>query len=347
MKKKLQVHDRELAKKASFYANRIGKNHNIFKGHAIHSFNGKKLETIFNIPILPVPKIFDIVRTGYDQAFVDFLQDFKILLSEKKHIYLSFVNTTVTNLPVFLLLYEIQDKYNCKISVIWSKKSPFVNKLIKDSGAFSPKAERNQAMFNPKIKRIPVISGSNQEYQTFPDALVDAIRDKFYDGDIPDNIESRISQAVIETLENVGRHAYPDQPLDKDKKWWLVCSIGHNGNEKEEYMYLAIFDSGRGIPLSFEDSKVFQNRVKKHYPEEFSKLLHGEIEDNSKLGQLTKLVRTAKSMIAPLRNTIGDSGLIHASMMHDMTSLDDDSHGQGSVSIKDIVTTDADSKLII
>lgn len=58
-------------------------------------------------------------------------------------------------------------------------------------------------------------------------------------------------------------------------------------------------------------------------------------------------MRTAKSMIAPLRNTIGDSGLIHASMMHDMTSLDDDSHGQGSVSIKDIVTTDADSKLII
>jgi hypothetical protein len=52
-------------------------------------------------------------------------------------------------------------------------------------------------------------------------------------------------------------------------------------------------------------------------------------------------------MIAPLRKTIGDAGLIYASMMHDITRLDDDSHGQGSESIKDVVTDDPHSKLFI
>jgi hypothetical protein len=346
MRKNLQDSDRELSQKVNF-SSRDGKVRTVFTGRSVKSFNGKKLETLFNAPILPAPKVFDIVETRYDQEFFNFLKDLEELLSKKSHIYLSFAETTIAKLPVFLLLYAIQDKYKCKVSVQWSKKSRFVNQLIKDAGCFKPAKARNNSMFDIKQKRIPVISGSNHEYQSFPDALVDAIKDKYYGGNIPDKIEARISQAVIETLENVGRHAYPDRPLDKDKKWWLICSIGHNGNTQEEYMYLAIFDSGQGIPLSFEDSKVFQNRVKKHYPMEFSQMLHGEKADNTKLGQVTRFVRTAKAMIAPLRDTIGDSGLIHASMMHDMTSLDDENHGQGSVSIKDVVTKDPDSRLII
>lgn len=337
MKKKLQEYDRIKSKKIRYYSEKKG---------GTERLNSKKLDTIFNAPILPVPKVFDIVESKYDDEFVAFLEDFNSLLKTSRHIYLSFANTISAKLPVFLILYSIYDKYRCKVSIIWSKESNLVNKSIKDTGAFQSFSVRNQAMFDQTQNNIPVISGSNQEYQTFPDALVDAIRDKYYGGKIPDKIESRIAQAVIETLENVGRHAYPDEKLDLNKKWWVICSICLVGHKQEEYMYLAIFDSGQGIPLSFKDSEVFQSRVKENYPKEYSMILHGE-ETNTKIDAIKRFVRTAKSMIAPLRATIGDSGLIHASMMHDMTRLDDDSHGQGSVSIKDVITTDPDSKLII
>ncbi|MEL4410589.1 hypothetical protein [Shewanella algae] len=349
MKKKLQDRDRELSKKLNSTSHIRGtaSNRVVGSGNGFTSLNGKKLQTLFKSPVLPAPQNFDILSTKYGSEFVGFLRDFEALLEEKTHIYLSFTETTHARLPMFLLLYAIHDKYKCKISIIWSKESSFVNKVIKKSGAFKSAKERNQAMYDAEQKHIPVISGSNKEFQTFPDALVDAIRDKYYNGDMPPNIEARISQAVIETLENVGRHAYPECPLDEDKKWWLICSLGTNGSQNDKYMYLAIFDAGRGIPLSFGDSKVFQARVKTNYPDEYSKLIHGERVDNSKQGQLIRFVRTAKAMIAPLRKTIGDSGLIYASMMHDITRLDDDSHGQGSESIKDVVTDDPHSKLFI
>lgn len=347
MKKKLQDKDRELSKRVNYTPGLRGNSHTIFTGNDFISFNGKMLKTLFKSPVLTVPVNFDILSTNYGDEFVGFLQDFEALLSKKAHIYLSFSETIEAKLPMFLLLYAIHDKYNCKISIIWSRKSGFVNKMIRNSGSFKCASERNQAMFDTGQEHIPVISGSNQEFQTFPDALVDAIKDKYYHGDMPDNIEARISQAVIETLENVGRHAYPESPLDKDKKWWLICSIGTNGNTNDEYMYLAIFDAGRGIPLSFGDSTVFQARVKKNYPKEFSELLHGKQSESSKKDHIRRFLRTAKAMITPLRSTIGDSGLIHASMMHDITRLDDENHGQGSKSIKDVVTDDVHSKLFI
>ncbi|HHF3087736.1 TPA: hypothetical protein ACPJ1J_001454 [Vibrio alginolyticus] len=305
------------------------------------------LKTLFNKPILEVPSILNFVTTKLDDVLAQFLLDLETVLEEYHHIYLSFEKTKEVRLPMLLTIYAIQDKYGAKISVIWSKKSRLVNLSIVESGIFASALTRGKTLFDSDEPFIPVISGSNREFLDLSDDLVDAINNKYYCGAMPPNIESRISQAIIETLENVGRHAYPNDPLDEHKKWWLICSVSAPKSKDERLMYLAIYDSGRGIPLSLEDSKVFQHRVKQHYPTEYNNLIHGTVKPTSKTGHVKQLVRTISAMVTPLRESIGDSGLIYASMMHDMTRLDDESHGQGSVSIKDVVTEDPDSNLII
>lgn len=346
MKKILQENDKCQAKRNLTILKKNLKKRVSFEGLGNELIQQENLSTIFGTPILKVPVVFDFAKTNFDNQSSQFLSTLEFLLTQHSHIYLSFKDTTSIRLPMFLCIYAIQDKYNAKISIMWSK-SKHVNEMIKDSGSFSSISNRKSALFDDDITRIPVISGSNQEYEDLSDDLVDAISQKYYGGEIPKDIEAKIGPAIVETLENVGRHAYPQESLDANKKCWLICSLGHNGNIDEEYMYLAIYDTGRGIPHSFEDSQVFQKRVKKHYPEEFKTLIKGDDFDTNKTTVITSFVKSMKSYISPLREVIGDSGLIHASMMNDITSINDESHGQGSKSIKDVVTNDPDSKLII
>lgn len=347
MKRNLQIADSINAKR--YLQTSRNKQRTVFEGTGSKQISTNlKITTLFGKPVLPAPRKLDLSDNGLNDDLSEFFVLLEALLESNKHIYISFKDTVIVRLPMFLMIVAIQDKYDAKISIIWSKESPYVNWLIQDAGAFLSAVERREAMYDLDVPRIPVISGSNEEFDELSEALVDAIRDKYYDGEIPPNIESRISQAIVETLENVGRHAYPNESLDSNKKWWLICSIGHNHASKQDrYMYLAIYDRGRGIPLSFEDSQVFQHRVKKYYPKEYRELVLGEDSEANKVGAVRGLLRSMKSYVKPLRDTIGDSGLIYASMMHDITRINDANHGQGSVSIKDVVTEDPDSCLLI
>lgn len=346
MRRHLQISDRENAKRNTL-PKHLGKSRS-FEGKNSYSFGGtRKLNALYGVPIFHVPKTFDLSSGGYTDELKTFFEELEALMSQNDHIYLSFENTTVTRLPMFLLIVALQEKYKTKISPMLSLKSPWVNRLIEAAGSFSSSAQRRKTMSDSKAHRIPIVSGSNSEFDTLADQLVEAISDKYYDGNIPPLIEAKISQAIIETLENVGRHAYPNEHEDSNKRWWLICSIGRVHSESEEYMFLAIYDQGRGIPHSFEDSEVFQNRVKKHYPKEYKQLILGEPSDTEKSHVVQGLIRSLAAKVISLRKTIGDSGMIYASMMHEITRIDDESHGQGSVSIKDVITTDPESKLII
>ncbi|HCH0947832.1 TPA: hypothetical protein NKP42_002367 [Vibrio parahaemolyticus] len=350
MKQKLQQSDREYAKRYLKPRSSSRKYRKVFDGTGTTELSRyETINTLFGKPILPVPEYLDLSRDGFSEELVIFITYLESLLSEHNHIYLSFKETKKVRLPMFLMLVSIQEKYNAKISVIWANnKFNAVNKAIIEAGAFENASKRRATLADSDDIRIPVISGSNDEFVDFPDTLVDAIRDKFYDGDIPTKVEDKIAQAVTETLENVGRHAYPEEKRDRNKKWWLICSVGHtDSNATDRYMFLAIYDAGRGIPSSFSDSPVFQNRVKKHYPQEYKTLIQGDDVARSKQHALTGMARTFGSYVFPFRNMIGDSGLIYASMMQDLTRLDDEDHGQGSKSIKDVITNDADSLLLV
>lgn len=350
MKKNLQQLDRVNAKRYLKPRSASKKPNPIFDGTGTTELSKyQMINTLFGKPILPVPEYLDLSNNGFSEELAVFFIHLENLLIKHNHIYLSFKKTKKVRLPMFLMIASLQDKYNAKISVIWANNTyNSVNKSIVEAGTFDSASKRREILADIDDRRIPVISGSNNEFVDFPDQLVDAITDKYYDGNMPDSVEGRISQAIIETLENVGRHAYPQEKDDINKKWWLICSVGKSDNKSEDlYMYLAIYDAGRGIPSSFADSPVFQNRVKKHYPNEYDMLVYGNNTDNSKSGKITTLAKTMKSYVTPFREMIGDSALIYASMMQDLTRLDDEDHGQGSQSIKDVITDDSDSKLLV
>ncbi|AAW86534.1 hypothetical protein VF_2039 [Aliivibrio fischeri ES114] len=352
MKRQLQDNDREKAKRNIATSRKYSKKRISFQGNGATIFERQTFKTIFGKPILPVPTCFDITETGLDDESAQFLANLEKLLIQHPHIYLSFENTISIRLPMFLLIYAIQDKYQSKISVIWSKgsqESKFVNRMIRHSGFFHSIQVRTSALFDNNIKAIPVISGSNQVFSDLSEDLLDAIKEKYYDGNMPAKVEAKISPAIVETLENVGRHAYPNEPLDENKKWWLICSISHYIHDQNPCMYLAIYDTGRGIPLSIDDSKVFQNRVKTYYPDEYKALIQGYDDSGpqSKTQAVKGFINHVKSHYTSLGDSIGDSGLIYAAMMNDMTRINDKNHGQGSASIKDVITDDSDSKLII
>ncbi|MCS0029038.1 hypothetical protein NB572_16150 [Vibrio alginolyticus] len=350
MKQKLQQSDREFAKRYLKPRSSSKKPRRPFDGIGTKELSRyQTINTLFGSPILPVPEYLDLSIDGFSDELVVFFSYYENLLKDHKHIYLSFKDTKKVRLPMFLMLVSLQEKYGTKLSIIWaSNKYKSVNRVITEAGEFDSASTRRAILEDSEDRRIPVISGSNDEFIDFPDVLVDAIRDKFYDGDIPTEVEEKVSQAITETLENVGRHAYPDEKNDLNKKWWLICSVGHtDSNSNDLYMYLAIYDAGRGIPSSFSDSPVFQNRVRKHYPQEYKTLIKGTDVATSKHNAITGLARKFGSYVLPFRNLIGDSGLIYASMMQDLTRLDDEDHGQGSKSIKDVITDDIDSKLLV
>ncbi len=350
MKRNLQQLDRENAKRYLKPRSSSKKPKPIFNGISTKELSKyQTINTLFGKPILPVPEYFDLSIAGFSEELVVFFTLFENLLMEHHHIYLSFKETKKVRLPMFLMIVSLQEKYGSKLSVIWAEsKQKSVNRSIIEAGAFDSASIRRATLSNSRDKRIPVMSGSNAEFVDFPDILVDAIRDKYYDGDIPTEVEEKVSQAITETLENVGRHAYPEENKDINKKWWLICSVGQSDDHSnDQYMYLAIYDAGRGIPSSFADSPVFQNRVKKHYPKEYDSLIHGNITGKNRHNAIVGLARAMKSYVTPFRDMIGDSGLIYASMMQDLTRLDDEDHGQGSKSIRDVITDDTNSKLLV
>ena len=83
MKKKLQEYDRIKSRKIRYYSE---------KKRGTERLNSKKLDTIFNAPILVVPKVFDIVESKYNDEFVTFLEDFDNLLKQAAtYIFLSLI----------------------------------------------------------------------------------------------------------------------------------------------------------------------------------------------------------------------------------------------------------------
>lgn len=115
-----------------------------FKGNGSTLIEQMSLKTLFGKPILDVPSILNFVTTKLDDVLAQFLLDLETVLEQYPHIYLSFSKTKEVRLPMLLTIYAIQDRYDAKISVIWSKESKFVNLSIAESGLFSPPRKRTE-----------------------------------------------------------------------------------------------------------------------------------------------------------------------------------------------------------
>lgn len=235
-----------------------------------------------------------------------------------KSVLIDFRKTRDITAAAMVLLFATADSNRKKTnisSIIWSK-SKRVNTLLKQSNFKGMLAGRNDNKPLKDVRALPIISGVGRDRA---EEIIDFVRDRFYDTKMDGNTEHLYGDAVTETVNNVGRHAYPDRDTS-DKKWWLLCDV------IDDNLYLAIFDLGVGIPRTVVAHQWFIRSAETLFPERCST----EIDGQSKL---------------LFKYSISDEELIKLSMMGDVTGTQKPQHGQGSKSIKALVSETANGKL--
>ena len=175
---------------------------------------------------------------------------------------------------------------------------------------------------------MPVISGVGG---CFREEIVDFIMQKIYANNMDALLENKYSSAVQEAILNVNAHAYTD---NEDKQWWVICSYLKNSNQ----LYLVIYDRGMGIPASTRnghecvDELDFSLDETKH----FFEIMKTEVGDKITIEQAQDLLKQSS-----INEYLSDAGIIYASMIAGATrrleKSEEIKHGQGSVSIKNLV----------
>ncbi|SGY96118.1 hypothetical protein [Moritella viscosa] len=291
----------------------------------------EKNKQLFGAEIVDAPTCVDLMQ-GENSSCYEFFEKLKAALARNpESIYISFSQTKILKAMPVLVIYSIIDQVrnihnvNTKIGIIWSKKSKEVNGTIKGSGLFLTAEKRETSIKDTTT--LPVIMGDNARVSELKELIVDYILDSYFPGASAEK-EQQISSAITETFDNVGRHAYPDEELHENKKWWFCCDrLGNN-------LFIVIYDAGVGIPDSLsENNEVILSRINALYPDEFNGSIKDSIRDDSVFKKWAELVK-----VKVLRKSLSDGQLIRAAMHKNTTSTDVAGHGQGSKSIKALIS---------
>ena len=290
---------------------------------------------LFGHPIVKAPREIDLIggSNAKCDAFFSLLRD--SLEKNPKRLYIDFrITTTLKAMPllvIYSIIDEAKEEYGVTtiIKIMWSKRKKQVNSIIKLSGQFQEASLREKNMTT--AQHLPVIMGDNARANDLSNAFVDYILDKYYpNADAEKELE--ISSAIQETVDNVGRHAYPDIIDHTRKRWWFSC------HRIEDALYIVIYDRGIGIPGSLsENNAVFLSRINALYPDHYKGAINDSIDNDSTIDKLR----------AWFNRNLSDGQLIRSAMHTDVTSTDLDKHGQGSKSIKGLISDNKDSYLLM
>ncbi|MPW31531.1 hypothetical protein F9L16_21380 [Agarivorans sp. B2Z047] len=298
---------------------RKGKTYNRYKSDVYRAKGFRRIKA---------PKVIDIYSTTRDKAaFIDTIKFEKSIKTYcgYENVILDFSKTEHITAAAMLLIYAALDsnlrKDGITNKVKWSMK-PRVNTFIRRSGLYSLLV-KGFSKFNPDSdKAIPVIGGVSNE--TAEDVL-DYISKCYYKGDMDPNVEFRYGDAVSETINNVARHAYPNNKAS-EKKWWLLCEVVN------EQLFLAIYDLGVGVPSTILEKQWFWGSFESLYPKEYREIISelkkkNVISDDSKIPGIQLMAK----------GKLEDSQMIALSMKGDVSGTKIAKHGQGSKSIKALV----------
>lgn len=282
------------------------------------------------VPTITAPKYIDYLNTRFDLANQQFLEAIENALKTNDKIIISFRNTKILLATAALVIYSILDTHGKgkTISIILSSTSDSVNSCIKNCGGFQSPEKRMDTLNNKT--GIPVILGNNAEVIALQKKIIDTVVELYLDKEAPNFTDRRfeIGIAIQETLDNVGRHAYPEMNHE-DRLWWFCCDM------IEDKLFIAIYDAGRGIPNAILQSDV-----------DYAKLIEMYYEDvDSAKTQLKDL--PAPTVTAHLRETIADEALIRAAMSSELSTTKKDKHGKGSSRIKALIKNEKESFLLI
>ncbi|MEX6663216.1 hypothetical protein [Pseudomonas sp. W2-17] len=284
---------------------------------------GDRREKIIAPPII---SIYDFNATKSDA----FVQTMAFLDNIKKRFklancYIDFSGTVSVTAAAIVVVYAAIEQAGVgrlgKADIIWSK-SFRINVLLRQSNV--PKLIRGYKVSYDltSVNHMPVVSSVGN---TMMDEIVDFIQNRIYEN-MSDETEHAYGDAVSETINNVGFHAYPERDVSQ-RKWWLMC---HTQGKK---LYLAIYDTGVGIPRTVIERRWFMDSFKFSYPQAFRDLI---AENPGK-------EKTLLTSIIPSR--IKDSELIGMSMRGDVSRTREEKHGQGSKSILALVEETAEGLL--
>ncbi|WP_405118442.1 hypothetical protein [Pseudomonas leptonychotis] len=265
-------------------------------------------KSYFLIKAPPTLSFYEVEKTPKNlEATCRFLKE--IEKNSSKDCLISFRNTkriTVAALLALRSTLETKSTAN-RIKFIYSESNE-VNQLISEIATDINKPLIRKTRKTEQRKTLMLTS----ETPKAQDYAVDFI----LRNDPQNNAEREnlFSSAISETIQNVYRHAYSSECLEK--KWWLFTQIV--GNQ----LYLAILDRGTGIPNTIITNDNFYPKLKELYPESYKSL---ELDKTSLIEKITR------------KPNLNDAELIHLAMQDNINRQLEDKHGQGSKSIKALV----------
>jgi anti-anti-sigma regulatory factor len=239
---------------------------------------------------------------------------------------IDFSNTSKVSAAALVLVYAAIETAlkvrTAKTDLIWSKKHHHVNQTIKSTNLHKVITGEPIIYELAAAKTLPIISSVGSEHM---EEIIDFIQKRIYKTMSADQ-EWVYADAISETINNVGLHAYPSS-ASHDRKWWLMCTT--IGNQ----LYLAIYDNGIGIPKTVVDRPWFLSSFKSTHPAEHQKLIE----------LFPDFEKSGVGLYIP--TIIPDERLIYLSMQGDVSGTKKEKHGQGSKSIMALVSDTPDGKL--
>jgi hypothetical protein len=307
-----------------FRKNRSYDPHKHEKGH-VKNISGK---------YIIAPKIVSI----YEQPFTDgrfsetlnFIYEIKKFFCKTKTV-IDFRHTERITAAAMLMIYATLE--TCRESgyiesfIIFPRNSPSSTRNIKLSNIVSIIKNREINYKFSSHKPLPIISGVRNNH--FED-IINHIQNMIYKNRMPEETEHFYSDAVSETINNVGLHAYPSRHISK-RKWWLICRV------IDKQLYLAIYDMGVGIPETVLNKEWFITSLSTIYPSSYSELKEKFPEHSNSLENYIALI--------PAKAFIKDHQMIYLAMTGDVSGTKEPKHGQGSKSIKALVQETKNGKL--
>lgn len=239
----------------------------------------------------------------------------------KDNAVLDFRKTKHVSAAALLMLYATIEscKRTTRSKILYPKKYERVKKVLHIAN-IDRLVQKSAISYNTLAEKehIPVVSSRGAEYQ---EEIVDHIQKRIYSDKLDPELEHKYGDAVSETINNVQMHAYTMG--GSGGPWWLLCSV------VGKRLYLAIYDLGVGIPKTVVERAWINDMISKVYPSIY-------------LGNTA-----AERKINISKSGVTDKELISYSMMADVSGTKSQKHGQGSKSIKALVESFSDGKLLI
>jgi hypothetical protein len=281
--------------------------------------------------LITAPNIISIYDFSEDKKKCPYTQTLQFLQRIEKNLnksycLIDFSNTSKFSAAALVLVYAAIETALAgrtgQTDIIWSKKHQLVNLAIKSMNLHKV-IKGDAIVYDLKnAKTLPVISSVGNKHM---EEIIDFIQKRIYKTMTPDK-EWVYADAISETINNVGLHAYPNNQ-QSDKRWWLMCNT--IGNQ----LYLAIYDNGIGIPKTVVDRPWFLSSLKSTHPKD-----HQQLVD-----LFPEYLQSGIGIYIP--TVIPDERLIYLSMQGDVTGTKKEKHGQGSKSIMALVGDTPDGKL--